>query len=70
MRFSKRRVIDLRTTDHRPTWGKPSRCPECGEPGYLDHIDLVAGFMRQHCPVCWHEWETLEIETAGAEVRA
>lgn len=47
---------------HRTTgelqWGMPSRCPECGGHGYLDHIDLVDEVMHQHCPTCWHRWTT------------
>lgn len=54
--------VDLRT-DTRPTWGRPTRCPACGGKGYLDHVDLVAGVMHQHCPDCWHEWKTPETET-------
>jgi hypothetical protein len=37
-------------------WGMPSRCPKCGDYGYLDHIDLVDEVMRQHCPTCWYKW--------------
>lgn len=52
--------------DVRPRWGKPTRCPACGKPGYLDTLDLVRGVMRQHCPDCWHEWETSEAESVPA----
>jgi hypothetical protein len=58
-------TIDLRTPEARPVWGKPTRCPACGRRGYLDHVDPAAGVMRQHCPDCWHEWETFESETAA-----
>ena len=54
-------VIDLRTPGPSRAeiqWGLPSRCPECGDYGYLDQIDLVNEVMRQHCPTCWHRWET------------
>jgi hypothetical protein len=37
--------------------GLPTPCPECGQPGYLDHIDLVRKRQFQHCPYCWHKWE-------------
>lgn len=61
--FRRHEAIELRTGDRRPQWGKPTRCPACDGPGYLDRLDLGAGIMRQHCPTCWHEWETLEAET-------
>ena len=62
-------VIDL--TDNvqaepaEPTviWGRPSKCPACGENGYLDRIDLVRRTMYQHCPACMHRWDIHESET-------
>ena len=33
-------------------WGKPTRCPECGGPGFLEHIDLRKGVMYQHGREC------------------
>ena len=67
-------VIDLAAAERaermRPArpeqmWGLPSRCPSCSEPGYLDRIDPVHEVMYQHCPSCFHKWETTraEIET-------
>jgi hypothetical protein len=58
-------VIDLREPP-RPkgdlAWGMPSRCPECGDHGYLDKIDLTAGIMYQHCPTCWARWTVTQDE--------
>ena len=54
-------VIDLRTagpTRAERQWGMPGRCPECGDFGYLDKIDLVNETMLQHCATCCHRWET------------
>lgn len=51
-------VIDLTATQPPTIWGFPSRCPECGDYGYLDRIDLRLEVMYQHCPTCWHRWET------------
>jgi len=48
-------------------WGRPSRCPACSGPGYLDRIDLVNRIMFQHCPNCRERWETPESETVPAE---
>lgn len=66
-------VIDLTGTEHaqdrdrpRIRWGFPSRCPECGDFGYLDRIDVVHEVMHQHCPTCWAKWETLRSETVDA----
>ena len=59
-------VIDLRdapSTKGRAIWGKPSRCPACAAPGYLDHIDLTRRRMYQHCPTCGERWETAEADT-------
>ena len=43
-------------------WGKPTRCPECGGPGFLEHIDLRKGVMYQHGRECGHKWEISEAE--------
>lgn len=51
-------VIDLTDSARAPIWGFPTRCPECGEYGYLDRIDVRLELMFQHCPSCWHRWET------------
>ena len=66
-------VIDLagpepatRAGGPKAAFGMPSPCPECGKPGYLDHIDLVRRRQYQHCPYCLHKWEMTEAEvTAG-----
>lgn len=63
--------IDLRSPasdeDAPPAavWGLPTRCPACGDFGYLDRIDVVAEVMFQHCPTCWHKWETHRSETTS-----
>ena len=48
--------------DDRPPWGRPSRCPECRQAGYLDRIDLVDRVMWQHCPDCRAMWSTAEAD--------
>jgi hypothetical protein len=52
--------------EKKPEWGFPTRCPECGDFGYLDRIDVVAEVMYQHCPTCWAKWETPKSATIGA----
>jgi hypothetical protein len=47
-------------TDPRPQWGFPSKCPSCGQRGYVDHIDVVDRVMHEHCPVCLTSWEIRE----------
>lgn len=56
-------VIDLRTPPPARgdlVWGMPSRCPECGDFGYLDTVDVERRVMFQHCPSCWAKWEITE----------
>jgi hypothetical protein len=44
-----------RTPGHRPpVVGAPTRCPECGEWGLVDHSDRFAA--TNHCYLCGHEW--------------
>ena len=44
-----------RTPGHRPpVVGAPTRCPECGEWGLVDHSDRDAA--TNHCYACRHEW--------------
>lgn len=67
--FSKKtdRVIDLR--DAAPAakpapfvFGYPTRCPACGDRGYLDHIDPFKRIQFEHCPACFHKWEVAEAD--------
>lgn len=66
-------TIDLRddqavgSTDAAPApvWGFPTRCPECGDYGYLDRIDVRLEVMFQHCPTCWARWETPRAATTA-----
>jgi uncharacterized protein (DUF983 family) len=37
--------------------GVPGRCPTCDGYGYIDHIDMVHRYQRQHCRTCGHVWE-------------
>lgn len=59
-------VIDLREqAPPKPapfTFGYPTRCPACGERGYLDHIDPFKKVQFEHCPVCFTKWELAEDE--------
>lgn len=62
-------VIDLRDAKAQSTrhvWGLPSPCPECGEPGYLDHIDPFREVMFEHCPTCWAKWEISRADIEAA----
>ena len=65
-------VLDLREHAKKaeeappPVWGFPSRCPECGDYGYLDRIDVRLEVMFQHCPTCWARWETPRSATVDA----
>ncbi len=70
--FQRKEIIDLTersvspTTDETPAAAKsraslhagvPGRCSECGGFGYIDHIDMVHRYQRQHCRTCGHVWE-------------
>ena len=60
-------VIDLTKAEApKPEWGFPTRCPDCGQHGYLDRIDVVHEIMYQHCPSCWAKWETPRSATVDA----
>jgi len=58
-------VIDLRSGDRPPVWGFPTRCPACGDYGYLDRIDVRHELMFQHCPTCFERWETPRSSTVA-----
>lgn len=67
-------VIDLSEAEavpepvvQRPQWGQPTACPSCGSGGYLDHVDLRARTMEQHCVECGHKWLTHESEFSSAD---
>ncbi len=51
----------------KPEWGKPGRCPECGGPGYLEHIDMVDRIMYTKCKECGHHWEVSQAEILAAQ---
>lgn len=60
-------VIDLRQkASARLEFGLPTPCPACGQPGYLDSIDLIDHVMYQHCPTCFTKWQTAERDLAQA----
>ena len=73
--FSKKQpqpVIDLREQETaKPApflFGYPTRCPTCGERGYLDHIDPFKKRQYEHCPVCMGKWELAEDEIHALNV--
>jgi hypothetical protein len=60
-------VVDLREAKPALEFGYPTPCPECNGPGYLDSIDISRRVMYQHCPSCFHRYETTEDELISAE---
>ncbi|MGE0879689.1 MAG: hypothetical protein AB7L13_04120 [Acidimicrobiia bacterium] len=73
--FRRKRVADIREAPQpirragkqsasgaRMEFGKPTRCPKCASPGYLDLLDLNRRTMSQHCPTCLHRWEITEAD--------
>jgi hypothetical protein len=59
-------VIDLTQAKAAPAleFGYPTPCPECGGPGYLDHIDPYKRVMYEHCPACFTRYEVTEEQLA------
>ncbi|MDE0803397.1 MAG: hypothetical protein OSA99_08745 [Acidimicrobiales bacterium] len=66
--FRRKDTIDLTDGDAAPQpttdepragihAGVPGRCPTCDGFGYIDHIDMVHKYQRQHCRTCGHVWE-------------
>ena len=39
------------------TPGAPGRCPACDAFGYMDHLDPLGRYQRQHCRSCRCAWE-------------
>lgn len=37
-------------------FGAPGRCPVCGEPGFLDYVDLKRGVSDSSCKSCRVTW--------------
>jgi hypothetical protein len=73
--FSKKQpqsVIDLREQEPaKPApflFGFPTRCPACGDRGYLDHIDPFKRLQYEHCPACFTKWELAEDEIHALNV--
>jgi competence transcription factor ComK len=65
----KKDTIDLReTVDLREpvnfVFGFPTRCPTCGDKGYLDHIDPFKQTQYEHCKGCGEKWALTEEEIA------
>lgn len=53
--------------ERKEIWGRPSRCPKCGEQGYLDKVDVVDRVQYEHCTSCFHKWSVREEDTVHAE---
>lgn len=43
-------------------FGSANPCPQCGSPGFLDHIDIIDRVQFEHCPDCGYKWEQTETE--------
>lgn len=66
----KAQVIDLRDEIDLRTpapfeFGFPTRCPTCGDRGFLDHIDPFKRKQYEHCKGCGAKWELTEDEIAA-----
>ena len=45
-------------------FGRANPCPNCGSPGFLDHLDIIDRIQYEHCPECGHEWSQTEEEVS------
>lgn len=43
-------------------FGRANPCPNCGSPGFLEHIDIIDRIQYEHCPECGHKWSQTEAE--------
>jgi hypothetical protein len=53
--------------ERKEVWGRPSRCPKCSEPGYLDKVDVVDRIQYEHCTSCFHKWSVREEDTVHVD---
>ena len=56
--------------ERKEVWGRPSRCPKCGDAGYLDKVDVVDRIQYEHCTACFHKWSVREQDTVHADADA
>jgi uncharacterized protein (DUF983 family) len=47
-------------------FGAPGRCPQCGEPGFLDYVDLKRGISDSSCRACGIGWNFTRAEDGTA----
>ena len=47
-------------------FGAPGRCPVCGEPGFLDYVDLKRGVSDSSCRNCRVTWNYARAEDGTA----
>lgn len=41
---------------HGVRFGAPGKCPVCGEPGFLDYVDMKRGISDSSCRSCRVTW--------------
>ena len=46
----------------RQRFGAANPCPQCGKPGFLEHVDIIDRIQYEHCPDCGHKWSQTENE--------
>jgi CheY-like chemotaxis protein len=51
-----RRVQDRYKAGARLSFGAPTRCPECGDFGLVEQVDVRAGRAANRCPRCGTTW--------------
>lgn len=54
------------TTAKAVRFGAPGRCPQCGEPGFLDYVDMKRGISDSSCRACGIAWNFTRAEDGTA----
>ena len=49
-------VAEAVHTAHAVRFGAPGKCPVCGEPGFLDYVDIKRGISDSSCKACRVTW--------------
>ncbi len=49
-------VLSHYAAGKRPSFGAPSRCPDCGDFGMVTAVDHANGRCENQCTVCKREW--------------
>jgi hypothetical protein len=49
-------VAEIKRRGGNITFGAPTPCPRCSSYGFVERVELQAGFTDNRCPACSHSW--------------